>query len=423
MSTHSDAVVIGAGQAGLGTAKVLADRGLSVVVLERGRIGETWLSQRWDSFALNTPNWMNTLPGLQDPGHDSEGFMSHVELVHYFESYASTFDIDVRVGHNVTKVGHDGRQAGFAVEANSDAGSEQFESPYVVIASGIAHQPKIPSIASKLPDDIAQLSTGTYRSPAQLPDGSVLVVGGGQSGGQIVEDLLGADREVYFSTSKVGRVPRRYRGADFMYWMLELGIWDLPTNQVDAEMILATNPLTSGVGPRGHTISFQQLAFDGAQLMGRLLDVENAIVKADDLGIEYLTFSDEFSADLKHKIDEHIAEEGIDAPDAETDSADNDRSHFPEIQFVTELDLEAADVRTVIWCTGFSADFSWIDLPVTDAVGMPIHKEGVSEVPGLYFIGFPWLASRKSGVIFGIEEDAERIAADIGGKSERGHSD
>lgn len=208
-----------------------------------------------------------------------------------------------------------------------------------------------------------------------------------------------------------------------MYWMLELGIWDLPTNQVDAEMILATNPLTSGVGPRGHTISFQQLAFDGAQLMGRLLDVENAIVKADDLGIEYLTFSDEFSADLKHKIDEHIAEEGIDAPDAETDSADNDRSHFPEIQFVTELDLEAADVRTVIWCTGFSADFSWIDLPVTDAVGMPIHKEGVSEVPGLYFIGFPWLASRKSGVIFGIEEDAERIAADIGGKSERGHSD
>lgn len=406
-----DVVVIGAGQGGLGISYCLTEALVDHVVLERGRVGETWLSQRWDSFALNTPNWMNGLPGAPYTGADSSGFMTHRELVASFERYVDRFRLPVRSGVEVdTVAANDGSRRYLVTGKATNETPVSYETDAVVVASGIARSPRIPPISSKVPDRVLQLSTGTYQSPQSLPEGPVVVVGGGQSGAQIVEDLLRAGRTVYFSISNVPRFPRRYRGRDFMEWFVDMGVWDMRTDGIDDPAVIsATNPLVSGVGPLGHTISYQQLARDGARLMGRLSDVVGTKLVTDDRAVEYMKNSDVQSQDIKDKIDQFITNADKDAPAASSDPADNALTGSERVDTLASLDLDEAGVGTVIWCTGFTADFSWIDLPITDDHGRPVHTNGVSEVPGIYFVGFPWLSKRKSGVVFGIEEDARNI--------------
>lgn len=419
MEWSADVVVVGAGQAGLGLARVLQDAGLDAVVLERGQVGETWRTQRWDSFALNTPNSMNGLPGSPYDGDDGFGFMSHHELVASFEEYVERFELDIRTGVTVTSVS--GTDAGDEFKVLGINGGKEltFAAKSVVVASGIAQSPRIPPYAESVPNKIVQLSTGTYRSPGELPDGAVIVVGGGQSGAQIVEDLLGAGREVYFSISKVTRLPRRYRGRDFMDWAVDIGFWDAKAEDVtDPAMLSATNPLVSGVGPLGHTISFQDLARRGARLLGRLEGIEGGVLKTNGEVMSYIRHADEFSKGFRDEIDQYIEDNTLSVGGPEPDPAD-ESFEGPELDFVTELDLNAAGVSTIIWSTGFTADFSWIELPVTDAAGRPLHHNGVSPVEGIYFIGFPWLSKRKSGVIYGIEEDATNLVSDILRRTEK----
>jgi len=407
-----DVVVVGGGQGGLGVAYYLAQGGVDFVVLERGRLGETWRTQRWDSFALNTPNWMNGLPGASYEGPDPYGFMTHTELAGSFEEYAERFGLPVRVGVTVTGVGPSDGEGRYLVAGESIGGEQVlYEADSVVIASGILQTPRVPAVASTIPNDIVQLNTGTYKSPELLPDGAVVVVGGGQSGAQIVEDLRGAGRTVYFSISKVPRLPRRYRGRDFMDWFLEMGMWDVETDDVDDPVILTTaNPLVSGVGPLGHSVSYQQLARDGVRLMGRLEDVVGGEIITDDRVVEYIRNADAKSEDLRDKIDIFIEEQGLTAAHPDPDPADRSLAEDEHLDYLTRLDLRDAGVSTIIWCTGFTADFSWIDLPVTGANGRPVHNNGEASVPGIYFIGFPWLSKRKSGVVLGIDEDAQHIS-------------
>ena len=407
-----DVVVVGAGQGGLGTAFHLAQAGLDFVVLERGRLGETWLSQRWDSFALNTPNWMNGLPGAPYDGPDPFGFMTRAELAASFEEYAERFGLPIRTGVTVSGVGpSDGEGRYLVVGETNDGGEVLYEADSVVIASGILQSPRVPPVSSKIPDHVVQLHTGSYKSPETLPEGAVLVVGGGQSGAQIVEDLLGADRTVYFSISKAPRLPRRYRGRDFMDWWLEMGLWDLETDNVDDPAVLTTtNPLVSGVGALGHSVSYQQLARDGVRLMGRLEDVVGEEIVTDDKVVEYMRNADARSEELRDKIDLFVEDQGLTAPQPDPDPADRSLTQHEHVDYLTRLDLKEADVGTIIWCTGFTADFSWIDLPVTETSGRPVHHNGEAVVPGIYFIGFPWLSKRKSGVVLGIDEDAQHIS-------------
>ena len=406
-----DVVVVGGGQAGLGVAYHLVESGVDVVVLEKGRVGQTWRSQRWDSFCLNTPNWMNGLPGAEYAGPDPFGFMTHMELAESFEEYVDRFDLPVRTGVTVTSVGPSHDHGRYLVTGEtSDGETVSYLADSVVVASGILQSPRIPSISSKIPGNVVQLHTGTYRSPDLLPAGAVVVVGGGQSGGQIVEDLLNAGRIVYFSISNAPRVPRSHRGRDFMDWWLEMGIWDVETDDIDDPAVLkAINPLVSGVGSRGHSISYQQLARNGARLMGRLEDVVGGELITDDRVIEYIRNADARSKEMSDKIDAYIEETSPGAAGTVPDPADVPLPPNEDVDFLTTLNLEEANVGAIVWSTGFTADFSWIDLPVTDDTGRPVHSNGISDVPGIYFIGFPWLSKRKSGVILGIDEDAQRI--------------
>ena len=410
-----DVVIVGGGQAGLATAFYLRRAGLEFVVLERGHVGETWRTQRWDNFALNTPNWMNGLPGAPYEGTDPLGFMTHGELTTSFEAYVERFDLPVRTGVTITRVQEADRDGRFLVVGESSTGEPAlFDAGAVVIATGILQSPRIPPVGARIPNEILQLHTGDYRTPEALPSGSVVVVGGGQSGAQIVEDLLGANRTVYFSISKVARLPRSYRGRDFMDWWLDMGLWDTRPHDVEDPAELRTrNPTVSGVGARGHTISYQQLSRGGARLMGRLVDVQDRTLFTDDRVMEYIENADAKSREFKDGINRYINDEGLDAPEPEADPADVAVPAGEIVPSLTTLDLDAADVGTVIWSTGFTADFSWIQLPVTDDEGNPQHDRGVGTVDGVFFIGFPWLSKRKSAIIFGVDEDAQHITHTI----------
>jgi putative flavoprotein involved in K+ transport len=196
-----------------------------------------------------------------------------------------------------------------------------------------------------------------------------------------------------------------------MDWWLEMGLWDVETGDVDDPAVLTTtNPLVSGVGPLGHTVSYQQLARDGVRLMGRLEDVVGDEVITDDRVDEYVRNADAKSEELRNKIDVFIEEQGLTVAQPDLDPADKSLAADEQVDYLTRLNLNEAGVSTIIWCTGFTADFSWIDLPVTEASGKPVHHNGEAPVPGIYFIGFPWLSKRKSGVVLGIDEDARHIS-------------
>jgi putative flavoprotein involved in K+ transport len=407
-----DTVIVGAGQAGLGVSYFLQKNGRRHLALERGRIGETWLSERWDSFKLNTPNFMNVLPGLPYDGSEPDGFSRPDKLVHYFKKYVEHFQLPVQTGVTVVSVEQSEDKENFIIKTKTNGqGAESLTSRSVVVASGILHTPKFPTTQSRLPPDIAQLHTADFRSAAALPPGAIVIVGSGQSGCQIAEDLLSAGRTVYLCTSKVGRAPRRYRGRDILAWWIDMKLYDITFASLEDKAISrAPQPQISGLGRYGHTLSLQSLARQGAVILGRLLDIEKGRLILSDEAAVHVHFADDFSQRLKDDVDAYLLRAGIAPPPLEDDPADVPDPQAGCVSPLRSLNLREAEVSAVIWATGFTADFNWIHLPVVGAEGRPIYHQGISPVRGLYFVGFPWLSSRKSGIIYGIGEDAHYIA-------------
>ena len=410
--TMLDAVIVGGGQAGLGVSYFLQRNGHKHILFEGGRIGESWLSQRWDSFQLNTSNFMNTLPGLPYNGPEADGFWRTDKLVNYFQQYVHHFQLPVRTGVTVVSVERAQDQEGFLVKTRTgDQPEESVSSRSVVVASGIQRVPRIPVLHAKLPGDMTQYHTADYHNPQGLPPGAVVVVGGGQSGCQITEDLLMAGRTVYLCTSKVGRGRRRYRGRDLVEWWVDMKFWDVTYDSLqDKSISRAAQPQISGLGRYGHTLSLQNLASQGVVILGRLLDIDSDTLILGDEAAAHVHFADEFSQRVKNDIEAYLARLNITPPPLEDDPAD---APDPEAQCVSplrQLTLKESNISTVIWATGFTGDFRWIHLPILDDQNKPIHERGVSRESGLYFVGFPWLNSRKSGILYGIEEDANFIA-------------
>jgi putative flavoprotein involved in K+ transport len=408
MDEAMDVVVIGAGQGGLAVSYLLTQEGIRHTVLERGRIGETWRSQRWDSFHLNTPNWANGLPGMEFAPDAPDAFGHRDELVSFFEDYARSFGAPVREHTPVTSLERLSNN-GYRVRT----GGESIQARAVVIASGGMSRPRQPAMAQNLPGDIASLTAGSYKSPETLPEGAVVVVGSGQSGCQIVQDLLDAGRRVYLCTSRVGRLPRRYRGREILTWWREMGFMDVRVDELENPAVqFAAQPQISGADG-GRTVSLQSLARDGATLLGRALDVDGHVLKLGRELMECIQFADEKARAFKADIDAFIQREGIDAPGPEPDPGEPPLPDLGGSDLWERLDLRQAGVSSVIWCTGFDADWDWVKVDVFDDAGHMRHRDGIASSPGLYCIGFPWLSKRKSGILWGIPEDAARIVEHI----------
>jgi len=408
MSPMVDVVVVGAGQAGLVASYLLSLDHVEHVVLERGDIGQSWRTQRWDSFHLNTPNWSNGLAGREFHPEEPHAFAGRNELVAFFEDYASIFQLPIRPHTQVTYLRRtsNGRYA-------LRTPSEEVHAKAVVLASGGMSRPRVPEVSQRLPDDLVVSSAGSYRNPEALPKGAVLVVGSGQSGCQIAEDLLEAGREVYLSVSKVARVPRSYRGRDIVAWWKDMGFWDVKLQQLeDQSLQFAALPQVSGTHG-GHTVSLQSLARDGAVLLGRVLDADGHVLKIDRGVRDCIRFADEKSRAFKAAMDAHIDRSAVETEAPRPDPGEPPLPDLKGSDEIASLDLRRAGVSCVIWCAGFDADWSWGQVDVFDQGGRPRHSGGITEYPGLYFLGMPWLSARKSGILLGVSDDAARIVQHI----------
>ncbi len=386
-----DCAVVGAGPAGLATSAALSARSVEHVVLERGRVGESWRTQRWESFRLNTPGWMNQLLGEQ--ARDS--YATGVEVVQRLEKLAA--NCPVREGVPVARLAPAGDR--FVLPT----GGGDLLARTVVVATGDQNLPKVPALAGRFPDRVAQYHTADYRGPDQLPDGAVLVVGSAQSGCQIAEDLRAGGRRVVLATSPVGRVPFRHRGRETIEWLAEAGFMDQrPRDLPDPSVMRAAMPIIAA----GRGLSLPALTRAGVTLAGRPVAVEGERVTFDDSVAANVAAGDAFAARARAMVDEIIRRGGLDAPPAEPDEHDEHVDLDPPAW----LDLHAEEVGSVVWCTGFTGDFSWLDPALVDLDGQPRHADGAGPAPGLWYLGLRWLVRRRSSLLFGFPDDAATVA-------------
>ena len=409
-----DVIVVGAGHAGLSISYHLKDLHLSHLVLEKGRIGDTWYNQRWDSFKLNTPNKWNLLPGRENMFPDSEGLCSASEFAAFLEGYSAKFQLPVIENCEVVSVECVPGSKKFFVYVAENGTAKNYLCKQIVVASGAQNLKRIPSFVRNISTDIVQLHTSEYRNASALPDGAILVIGSAQSGTQIAEDLIVGDRKVFISTSQVPRVPRRYRGKDIVDWLVMSGFYDLQTIEVTDPLIFKMKqPQISTVGLQGHTLSLQALSRDGAVILGKTENTDGVTIFLQPNAATNIRFADEFSKKMKRMIDDYIQKSQLYAPPPEEDPDDDPVEAASFASDSTSLNLKKNNITSIIWATGFVGDFSYLKLPVFNGNGMLSHKNGVSEIDGLYFLGLPWLRKRKSGIILGIEEDARFMANQI----------
>ncbi|MFC6723695.1 flavin-containing monooxygenase [Halobium palmae] len=400
MDTHYDVVVIGGGQAGLATSYHLREAGSNHIVLERDRVGERWRTERWDSFTLVTPNSWNRLPGFAYDGDDPEGFLSREEVIAYLEEYVERFELPVRVGVEVTGVRAD--TAGFTVETTDGI----YEAATVVVATGSFQEPRVPDFTTGVPVAIHQVHSSGYTNPETLPEGAVLVVGSSQSGAQIASELHETGRDVFLSVSSAPKLPRRYRGRDVGHWMEAMGGFRTTVDDLESPAArFAPSAYASG-RDGGREIDFLELADDGMTLLGRVIGVEDGRIRfADDLE-ENLRNAYRFYVELIEDIERYLETTDEDAPEPKHALPNPDEI---SVESIRELDLTAATVRTIVWATGYRADFSWIEPVDRDEFGYPVHRRGVTDTPGLYFVGLHWLYTRGSGLLYGVGEDAKYV--------------
>jgi putative flavoprotein involved in K+ transport len=350
---------------------------------------------------LVTPNWQCQLPGYPYKGNEPEGFIKKDEIVAYIENYARSFNPPIQEGVEVLNLRRGDRGIFEVTTSIGDYTADQ-----VVVAAGAYHQPKIPKIAERLPAHILQVHSSKYKNPESLPEGAVLVIGTGQSGCQIAEDLHLAGRKVHLCVGSAPRSPRRYRGKDAVEWLDLMGYYELSIDQHPQKEKVrskANHYLTGRDG--GREIDLRRFALEGMQLHGRLKNIaSNKLEFFNDLK-QNLDGADAVSESIKKTIDNFIAKNNLDAPL----EPPYQPVWQPEMD-IPDLDLAEANITTVIWCTGFQSDFSWIEIPVFDGKGYPGHDRGVTEVKGLYFLGLPWLYTWGSGRFSGVAKDATYLA-------------
>jgi putative flavoprotein involved in K+ transport len=395
-----EAVIVGGGQAGLAASHQLTQLGVEHVVLEGGRIGQSW-RDRWDSFCLVSPNWAIQLPGRPYAGDDPDGFLPRDEIVGHLDAYRDSFGLPVREG--VAALSVKSVPAGFHLATTS--GDLQARS--LVLASGAYQRPYRPPAAETLPTQLLQIDVDDYRNEASLPPGRVLVIGGGQSGCQIAEELREAGREVVLSCGKAAWVARRVGGRDIFRWLVDTGFMGEPVASLASPAArLASNPLATGHGG-GHDLDLRVLRAKGVILVGHFLGGSNNEARfAGDLA-ESVAWGDERHAQIMDAIRETAAELGYPVP--ETGEPEPFDPVSPE-----RISLDG--FGAVVFAGGFRPSYqSWLPWPdAFDDMGFPIQADGASTiVDGLYFVGVHWMRQRKSALLLGVGEDAAIVARAI----------
>jgi len=398
-----ETLIIGGGQAGLAMSDMLSRRGLRHCILERNQIAQRWRSERWDGLRFQFPNWSVRLPNFPFKSADPDGFATSEEIVDYLMSYAACIRAPIRCGVRVNALDHCVDRSRFVVATSEGS----IEATNVVVATGPYQRPIMPDL--RLGNTgVIQVHASAYKEPRRLPAGAVLVVGSGASGAQIAEELQRAGRRVYLSVSRHRRMPRRYRGRDLTWWLSELGLDQTPTERRGPDKTL---PLITGAYG-GHTIDLRAYAEQGIALLGRLCSAAaGTLYFADDLPAS-LAYGDAAYDAFLHRADAYVEQSGIPLP---VEPRARARLGNPScvLRPLRQLDYRAAGVRAVIWATGYTFDFSWIELPVLNGHGAPEHNRGIAPIPGLYFLGLPWLSKMNSSFLNGVGDDAARLADHI----------
>ncbi len=403
MREHYDTVVIGGGQAGLAMSAVLKQHGREHVVLERGQLGGRWRTERWDSLRFQFPNWSLELPGYTYSGEDPNGFAHWREILDLLEDYAASMRAPVREHTEVTRLDAGDGKLVLSVPDGF------IHARRVVVATGPFQKPHIPQFSRDVPPSVFQTDATRYRSPEDLPEGPVLVVGCGASGSQIADELLRAERTVFLSVSRHRRVPRRFRGKDVYWWLDQMGRF---TQTIDSFPGRQSPPgiVVTGVSG-GYDVDARQMANDGIRVVGRVLGVSdgrlviarNANEMLDEADAAFSSFVAAARECAAANPDLELAAEEVTRPEA-----------LPgRIAEVESLDLRREKVAAIVWATGYGYDYGWISAPVLDAQGRPLQQRGVSPVPGLYFLGLHWMHTVKSGLLCGVGVDARYLAEDM----------
>lgn len=400
-------VIIGGGHSGLAMSSRLSNAGIDHVVLERGEVGESWRSQRWDSFTLLTPNWQTRLPGMVYDGEDPDGYMTGAEIAGFIGDYAARVSAPVEERTTVTSVRAD--SDGYVVETDDGA----WTCRCVVLAGGACVLPTVPAFAAAVPVGVESVDPLEYRNPDQLSDGGVLVVGAAATGIQLAEEIQASGRRVLLSVGEHVRMPRTYRGRDIQHWMEVIGRLDERYDEVEEirRVRRVASPQLIGT-PERRTIDLNRLTDAGVELRGRLGGIRDGVAMFSGGLRNHCALADQKLGRLLDEVDEWIS---VHALDSDVTAPERPAPTRVADELPLTADLRRGEVRSVVWATGFRPDFSWLQLPVFDDAERLRHDGGVVDAPGVYFLGGTFLRRRRSSFIHGAAADTADLAEHLTG--------
>lgn len=400
---HKSVIIIGGGQAGLSVSYYLKQSDINHLVIEKNEVMHSWKHNRWDSFTLVTPNWQCMLPDHPYSGDEPHGFMNREQIIDYLNGFVDKVNAPILENTQV----HSVKKWDEQYLVSTSAG--EYSCDQVVVASGGYHEPIIPRLAERIPSLVQQIHSEEYKNSDQLNEGAVLVVGSGQSGAQIAEDLHIAGKKVYLATGDAPRCARFYRGRDVVDWLADMKYYDMPVTE---------HPLREGVRDNtnhyvtgrdgGRDIDLRAFALEGMELFGLLEDYQQGVLHFKPNLIDALNNADEVYNNINERIDHYIEANHLEAPAP----SKYEPVWHPEEER-TQLSLSDAGITSIIWCIGFKPDFSWLELPVFNGKGYPNHERGITPISGLYFVGLPWLHTWGSGRFSGIDRDAKYLSKAI----------